>query len=193
MYGDIADHVGREIKIDVLGQTWVVSRQSRKLRRLFVQEARKVLPDPVELAGKQVDRLAVKELDIGARMDAMSRRTGQASEAERIKLQADLERANSELVANRRAQDRWVKEGLDQGTGYLSFSSTAMQSFLFSDEGGALMLYLLLQAHHPNVTEDVAAEILDAMSLEDARRIFAETDGTPPPLEKNGPAPAASS
>ena len=112
---------------------------------------------------------------------------------EKAKLQADLERANTELLAVRRAQERWVKEGLEQGTSYLGFNSQAMQSFLFSDEGGALMLYLLLQAHHPNITEDLAANILDAMSLDEARRVFMETEGSSPPTEKNGLVPAASS
>jgi len=87
------------------------------------------------------------------------------------------------------AASNLVQRALAEKTTFLSIGSPRVAELLQSLEGGVYLLYLLLQKHHPGITEDDAMEIGMEYGLQKLQEKLDQAAGTAPP-EGNGAPPA---
>jgi hypothetical protein len=84
-----------------------------------------------------------------------------------------------------------TRKALDKAASYLSFNSAEVDSLLKSIPGSAYIFYLLLKPHHPDMTEDLAYEIMSSLANEEVQRILTTVRGQADAPAKNDVAPAA--
>ncbi len=169
---DTASFRGRETTTEALGRTWKVSRWSLDRMDDFRDWAATQLPDPLEIAEK-----------------ALLRHQRQAWQIGNDKSLPDEERAFL-LAANQERQERLARLAMEQATGYLSFLSPQVRTLLFDPRGSARLFLTLLREHQPEVTEEQAYQIGEAVGSKEQERIMAVTMGKGAG-GGNGEAPAA--
>lgn len=108
---------------------------------------------------------------------------------------ADVERWLGRVSAEESARQLREAEGLRDQLRYFSFATPVAQKALASEEGLAKVFWLLLQARHPQATEEDGLAV--ALHLVEAGRVAAalrEAQGLPEagggPGDGDGPAPA---
>jgi hypothetical protein len=159
----MAAHVGRETTLDDgAGRRWRLSRLERRHWREFFAWADKVLPDPLDVAERQVERLARRALAV------------QQDQALDEPTRAAL------LAANDRQQRQITAQALDQSTSHLSLDSPQVRSLLGSVEGSTELLRLLLQEHQPGASADDAYALLNAVGLGKVHEVFDAAAGAVP-------------
>lgn len=176
---DIAPHVGREATLTALGQTWTASRWDLQVWDDFLAWARTALPDPMDVAIAACERTAARERALSERL------ADTKDKAEAKRLQGQI----SDLQA---IQTQTMKLGMDKGSSYLAVNSPEVRSLVSSARGSAHALWLLLRKHHPDVTEEVALEIIQQAEPEAINRLWTLVQGrAPEETAKNASAPAA--
>jgi hypothetical protein len=166
----LAAHVGRETELKgVCGRDWKLARLTRGITRKFEEWAGAQLTSPVKAAREEVEALAVRAVEI-----------------KRDKNLDDETRAEL-LAANLRQREQITEAAIERSQVPLSARAGAM---LNTQAGATHMLYLLLQKHQPDVTEDEAFDVLLEVGLDGVQSKIDEAAGVAPP--KNAPAPAPS-
>ena len=87
-------------------------------------------------------------------------------------------------------QEALVRHACDRACDYLGVGSPAVQQCLASLEGSVYLLYLLLKANHPEMTEDMALEIALEVGADRLKATFDAAAGKAPPEGNGHPAPA---
>lgn len=166
---------GRECQAHALGQTWTFSRWTIDILDDWTDWARHHLPDPIAKANAEIERMMEEEEGwvAAARTDA------------------DKEKLRTRLKRRAKMKDELVTAAMKQATSYLDFTSAEVQSLLHSIRGTSHLCLLLMQRHHPDITEERAFEIVTALPEDEIGRIWDVTSGKAPPAPKNDLAPAA--
>ena len=162
-----APYRGRETSAKALGKTWKFSRWTIDVIDDLTHWARPQLPDPLAVAEVAVLRLQRQARDICA-----DEKLGEEERAFR-------------LAANLEQQERVSRLAMDRAVSYLAFNSPEFQSLLNHPRGTAHLFYLLLKPNHPDMTDDLAHEIVKGLEGEDgaeaeAERIMVVTSGRVP-------------
>jgi len=165
---ELATYRGREAEFESLGQTWRASRFDMNVMDDFALWAQKHLPDPIEVAERQVEKLAAEEY--------------------RLKQEkgGDEESRKARLHYLEQQQERLTRMAMEKGTSYLAWDSPEMEAVRRSPRGAAQLMYLLLKKHHEGMTPQQALNILVDANKEDLSRVMALIMGKPP---KSAPPP----
>jgi hypothetical protein len=180
----VAEHVGRECTFDALGKPWTASRWSRRVWNDFVEWAKPLVPDPLEVALRHVDAATLKDAEI-------VRRLRQADLVEEVAAKAEGRPPVMIAPLYSPIANDMVKAAQERAETYLHINSMAIQSVVKSLPGESYLFFLLLRKHQPTVTPDQAEEILEELPREEVNRILATASGTYKAPEKNALAPAA--
>ena len=166
---EFATYRGREAEFESLGQTWRASRFDMDVMDDFAQWAQGRLPDPIQVAEKQVERLAAEEYRL------------------RQEKCGDEDARKARLHHLQQQQERLTRMAMEKGTSYLAWDSPEMVAIRQSPRGAAQLMYLLLRTNHEGVTPQLALNILVGAKKDDLLRVMATIMGRPP---KPAPAPA---
>ncbi len=157
-----ATYRGRETTFTVLGQTWRVSRAEVDRWDEFLEWAGTVLPDPLEEAEKQIEKLAGREYDLRQRKDVPD----------------DAKARQLHFLQGQ--QDRLLRVAMDKACSYLALNSPEVNSLVRSPRGGAQLLYTLLREHQPGIDLDTCWHIMVNISADEFNRVLAVTTGKAP-------------
>ncbi len=179
-----ANHVGREVTVSALGQDWTFSRWDRRTWEAIAAWAKPLLPNPLREFRAVVAEFAAEDAQI-------LRDLYIADLAEEKK--AAEEKRLPVLMAPKYTPfaDMMAQKAIDKAACHLEFFGAPMQSVLSSPGGAVQVVYLLLKAKHPDITEDTAEDIATELGKR-LKDIFAICRGEMPPAPKNDEAPAAS-
>lgn len=169
-----ASYRGQETTAQALGRTLTFSRFDPVVWEPFLQWAKTVLPDPIDVAHEKVQRL----------VDAMYR----------IKADPDLSPDEKErrLFVNAQMQGAVTRLAMDEAMSYLSPNSTRVKALMMDQaRGGPRLLMGLLKEHHPDITELDAYWIAQELSEDEIIRIVGVTQGKVGP-QGNAASPAPS-
>ena len=156
---------GRECEAEALGQRWRFGRWTLRVLDDWTEWARTQLPNPIDEAAAAIERMEADE--------------------EKRKI------TDPKLLARRnKIKDELVTAAIRQASSYLAFSAPEVQSLLNSPRGGAHLVRELLKGNHPDITEEKAFDLAQAMGMEEMERVMLTTSGKAPP-GGNGQAPAA--
>lgn len=180
----MVSHIGREVTVSVMGQSWTFSRWTRKVWIALTDYAKGRVPNPL------VEAHAVLPGYIIADAEAI-RQLVIADEAEKVK--AAEEGRLPVLMASKfsPSSDMLIQKSIDKRNLYMGFGSPELGAFMQSVDGMSFIFYLLLKPNHPDVTEDDAYEIMMAMDAADKARVMSVTRGDAQATPKNESAPVA--
>ena len=166
-------YLGRETTTKALGYEWRFSRFNIEIADQYAEWAAKKLPDPIQLGLAAMRHLASREYEL--------------RQAEGI---PDAVR-QQEMYVLHKQQEQVGSEAMSAARSYLSFNDPAFQSLANSPVGSAKLIHLLLHKHHPEVSEEEAFILAQAIDRDEYQRILETVRGTSPPASGNAPAPAA--
>lgn len=182
------EHIGQEVEFPALGRTWRAARCTRRtVWKPVTAWARTMLPDPLAIALKHIDRASELDETIMRRIQA-----------------ADIEEAKKAKAANRQPSlllkrykpiaDVMIEKAQEQAAllQCVASGSRAVNSVMDSLEGQTKILFHLLRPNHPDITEETADEILDEIGTPGYLEILLTTQGKrPAPKNDDAPAPSA--
>ncbi len=160
---DQATFRGRETTFEALGRMWRVSRMDVDVMDDFCAWAGTVLPDPLDKAADQVERLASREYAV----------TNDKTLTE--------EERQRQLFFLRQHQDRLTRIAMERASSYLALNSPEVVSVRRHPRGGAQLLHLLLRKHQPDVTIDECLRIMLEIDAEEFIRVMSVAMGKAPP------------
>jgi hypothetical protein len=177
----MSDYIGRETTGDILGQRWTFSRATRAVDVDFAEFARGLLPDPVEVMTRNLEKLSLR--------DAETLRQLQIADVKEVE-KARTENRAAILMAPQYIPfaDVMTRQVVQKMGTYQGFGSPEVNSVLASAEGMSYFLYLLLRRHHPEVTLDKAHELWIALGDKRASALITRCRGKTEPVP-NGMAP----
>lgn len=176
-------HVGRETEATALGKRWRFSRWDRSVWVAFAEWAKAKLPCPIEAMSRSIDKVALKDAEVlRGLLEADQRR--KAEHQQRLKACKSKEEQQALLPPVLMADqflpisDQLAQKALDKASCHVSFSSPELHSLMSNPIGSGYIVYLLLQKHHPGVTEDEAFDVSMALGQGgELERVFAATQG----------------
>lgn len=182
----VAGHIGREYTTaeEVLGRKWKFSRWTRRVWVEFAEFAKRELPDPLLVALDAIEKASLKDAEI---LRELSKRDA----AEMVKAAAERRPPVLVLQGWKPISDTITNKAQELAGCYLDFSSAQFRSLLTSPVGASYAMYLLLKEHQPDVTPDLAYDVLAALGQTAMQEIFATVQGQAPSPSKNVGSPAA--
>lgn len=180
----MVNHIGREVTVTALGQSWTFARWVRKTWVALTDYAQTRIPNPLKEAAAVLPEWSVCDAET-------IRKLAIADEAEKVK--AAAEGRTPVLMASKfsPASDTLIQKSIDKRATYLGFGSPELGSFMQSVDGMSFIFFLLLKPNHPDVTEDDAYEIMMSMDAADKARVMSVTRGEAQATPKNESAPVA--
>lgn len=191
-------------------ETWTFARWDRRVWVAFSQWAATILPNPVKVALADIDSLVLKDAEIHRELAKRDHDELERVKAEnrRIIAQTDKENAAERALAQQEKREARLKEpqlkphipmegnysdisetltqkALDKASSYLGFQSPELSSLMKSVPGSSYLFFLLLKPNHPDMTEDLAYEILMAVGPSEVERIFTTVQGAAPAKKKD--------
>jgi hypothetical protein len=178
-----ADHVGREVTEQALGQAWTFARWERSVHQEFSTWAQSILPDPLDVVSRNLDKIALK--------DAAILRQLQIDDLAETKKAAEEKRPAILMARQYKPFADHISELALQRAGlYLGFGSPEVTSLINTAEGSSYLVFLLLKRHHPDVTLDKAFAVMVALGPR-LKQILEQVQGkSEEAAEKNEPAQA---
>lgn len=183
-----AGHIGREYTTPekFLGRKWTFGRWTRAVWVAFAEWARETLPDPLTVAMKAIEQATLRDAEI---LRELSRR-----DADEL-AKAGKENRPPVLVLEKwkPISDTLIDKAQELANCYLDFNSRQFRSLLTSPPGASYAMYLLLREKQPDVTPDVAYDLLMALGQDEITKVFAQVQGSTGggPEAKNDESPAA--
>ena len=163
---------GKQAELQALGQTWRLSRfEMDSVLDAFTDWARKQLPDPLEVARVQIEKMAREEIGLA--------RNASGTPVEK-------QEREDRIAALKLQQERILESAMTRATSYLAWQGAEMKTIRESHRGAAQLLYLLLRKHHPEIGTDTALNILMDLGSSEAgqrqlRQAIQITMGQAPP------------
>jgi len=133
---------------NALSRTWRVPPLDIEMMDQFCAWARRAAPNPLDVIEPQLVKLSAEEY---AETKAASPDPGK-------------------LHYLRTQQDRLVGEAMDRATAPVTWHSPEVVALRQTPQGGAQLLYLLLKRTHPEMTPQLAMDILAAASVDELTR-----------------------
>lgn len=166
-----ASHIGRETTFDALGQKWTAQRFERgACHEKFIAWAKTILPDQRKVCRREIEELALAALEISKRDDL------------------DPEQKHALLAANRQQQHHAAEYSIDMQSEALTIDSKPVAALMATDEGGRKVVEIMLAKHHPSITSEQIADIVDELGEAGMKKVFDQVNGVIPP---NGQGPAS--
>lgn len=183
----LAEHIGRETTIKVQRGELRLSRWDRVIWDRFLDWCKVRSPDPVEAVSRSIDKLVLKDAEI---FRELMRRDMEEEAKAKAEGRAPVLVADKFQATHTQLLDKVV----DKVASRLGVNSPEVQAMVWSPSGSAYLLYLLLQRHQPQITEDEGLGIYDELSQsrpQEIQRVFRVAQGFYEGAEKNGSDPAA--
>ena len=183
--------IGRTCQEWAIGKQWTFGKFTRLIWEEIAQEARKLMPDPIDVLGDEsYEKVVLRDAEIIRKL--------QIADA------AELAKAKSEGRAPALMAPQYspVSRGLEERayigkSRYLSAGSPELNGFLMSNEGQGYLFYLLLRAAHADITPEEGFDIYWDLSVNNGKdgrktpdQIVNICNGRAPESPKNEAAPA---
>jgi len=151
-----ADHVGREVTVSALGKQWTFARWTREIEDKYCDFARSILPDPIEVVSRNLDKIALKDA-------AIIRQLQIDDNAERVKAAEEHRPAILMFPQYTPFADVMVDKAINKASLYLGYGSPEVNSTLRSTQGTSFLSRLLLLQHHPEIDRQTAQNIVEEL------------------------------
>lgn len=174
MPGNVVPFVGQEYTLKAFGQEWTLSRWDLDIWDPLLDWCRKVLRDPLDVAGESCHRIDMRCQDLADEIKALELLP--ISKRERDYEQTYVKK-RKQFESWRNQQEFQTKLALVQATNYMSPDSEAVQSVIRSPRGMAHLVCILLEEHHPKITDKQAWAIVNAQPKDEMTRALQIVQG----------------
>lgn len=159
-----ANFIGLEQEITALGKTWKLARFTMGLMRPWLEWAKPQLRDPLARAHKHVEYLTARTIQIE------KEHAGPECAQLRDRL---LKACNDEM-------EHVVNKAREEDGAHLSLDAPHVKALFTSIDGLAYLFYLLLKPAHPEMTRELAAQIVDDLGQDAAMQKVKTAEGVTP-------------